>query len=37
MPHYINAIVDKSVLQSLSAREAEWLKARFEWLKRHAK
>ena len=25
MPHYINAIVDKSVLQSLSAREAKWL------------
>jgi hypothetical protein len=25
MPHYINAIVDKSALQSLSAREAKWL------------
>src|SRR4051794_33050403 len=25
MPHYINAIVDKSVLHALSAREAEWL------------
>lgn len=25
MPHYIGAIIDKSVLQSLSAREAKWL------------
>ena len=25
MPHYINAIVDKSVLHGLSAREAKWL------------
>jgi len=25
MPHYIGAIIDKSVLQSLSVREAKWL------------
>ncbi len=25
MPHYIGAIIDKSVLQSLAAREAKWL------------
>ena len=25
MPHYIGAIIDKSVLQSLAAREVKWL------------